>query len=1055
GFRVEWLGMETEYPQLEARTFPEARYLALRVAPNARPAWLFAAIALDWERPFLGPLDAWSSAVHGSRLAHTNAPHDRPEGGGLNLLNESGLRQNSGDFVTTPHRALWIEREKPAPPPQIAVAPPPPPQGSVEALRARRQLADIVRNNAEVMLALQLRKNTDDRAIVRALAKVRDLFELLRQAGCSIVQATRVEELMELAIEAPDVKPPKRSRARYFYGAAGVIVFVIFLLVAIIVLEVSQSSQGWEVGTCSMTLFHNQTCFQDLIGSALRSGDNMVLLQTPLERRGDFFPGWAVELNAFAPGDVVFLDAGSTAGHHHAVVVSRPEEPGVICSALQHDELVVSLSRRTSMPQQNRKVALQIDGLLVHVPCRRLVRVVPPRRVLVVHDTFSYRRLARTQVGQDDGVVELGSSLGECTHILSSRAAAVIGIDVSQELVEESSRRYPDCRFEWLDCFQEQARFAALCKELLAAGSGRLKIFVDIGGDRTTSDICCLLALLEKTLKTLQPKPPPLPALVVVKSKALATAAAEAAGADGTIPEPGLRPWLEGIARKQPGSSKQLKKKLARARKAQWQQADDTAWQAFEKQRIQWDALCNEEQAHLKSELRKLKQEHPEAWGETLNTFLTERLGTSKKKGCDVLSYALSEMGRCLVEVAVRSGTFFGSKNPWALPIVHVGGRGEIARYQGDPFRCCNDMEGYVGSCCDLVAGGVSALTAQSAIAVLVMILVVGVVVRLMQIFDVRCDCSALMPARQDDDADLYDPDDPASDWGQVVQEAALEEARKKRQRNCKGWIQERTASLQEKWQRISKCIRRGKKKEPETPASGRGEAKVRRMTSKSSQGRGASQSVVRSSSKLSRGSRGSRGRSPSKGFQGTGRAESKSSRGSRGVDSDDRSDAPLEEDEDEQEESQPAKSETRKVSATISKEVPEVFEEKRATAACFPPGFVWHDGADPTLVDNLEKYLKWEATGKELGDVEERDIHPGFHAGNLRGMARLARQQHQSLLLPIVEPMTGRSAKSHSYSADTLYYSCSTLRESRRKKRKRGAMKGPGGKQAARALAG
>jgi len=615
--------------------------------------------------------------------------------------------------------------EKPAPPPQVAVAPPPPPQGSAEALRARRQLADIVRNNAEVMLALQLRKNTDDRAIVRALAKVRDLFELLRQAGCTIVQATRAEELMELAIEAPDVKPPKRSRARYFYCAAGVIVFVIFLLVAIIALEVSQASQGWEVGSCSMTLFHNQTCFQ--------------------------------------------------------------------------------------------------------------------------------------------------------------------------------------------------------------------------------------------------------------------------------------------------------------------------------------------------------------------------------------------EMGRCFVEVAVRSGTFFGSKNPWALPIVHVGGRGEIARYEGDPFRCCNDMEGYVGSCCDLVAGGVSAQLAETfcdawgilgrtdhmgercpsgvwpclftvdeetetvdelmyfsqpdvsvyvgAIAVLVMILVVGVVVRLMQIFDVRCDCSALMPARQDDDADLYDPDDPASDWGQVVQEAAQEEARKKRQRNCKGWIQERTASVREKWQRVLKCIRRGEKKAPESPGSARGEAKVRRMTSKSSQGRGASQSVVRTS-KLSRGSRGSRGRSPSKGLQGTGRAESKSSRGSRGADSDGRSDA-REEDEDEQEELQPAKSETRRVSATISKEVPEVFEEdKRATAACFPPGFVWHgDGADPTLVDNLEKYLKWEATGKELEDVEERDIHPGFHAGNLKGMARLARQQHQSLLLPIVEPMTGRSAKSHSYSADTLYYSCSTLRESRRKKRKRGAIKGPGGKQTARSL--
>ena len=68
--------------------------------------------------------------------------------------------------------------------------------------------------------------------------------------------------------------------------------------------------------------------------------------------------------------------------------------------------------------------------------------------------------------------------------------------------------------------------------------------------------------------------------------------------------------------------------------------------------------------------------------------------------------------------------------------------------------------------------------------------------------------------------------------------------------------------------------------------------AEAQRRSSLLFQGRGASQSVVRTSSKLSRGSRGSRGRSPSKGLQGTGRAESKSSRGSRGADSDGRSDA-------------------------------------------------------------------------------------------------------------------------------------------------------------------
>ncbi|CAE7363357.1 unnamed protein product [Symbiodinium sp. CCMP2456] len=100
------------------------------------------------------------------------------------------------------------------------------------------------------------------RSKAQALAASAFQASALRQAGCTIVQATRAEELMELAIEAPDVKPPKRSRARYFYCAAGIIVFVILLLVAVVVLEVSQASQGWEVGTCSMTLFHNQTCFQ-------------------------------------------------------------------------------------------------------------------------------------------------------------------------------------------------------------------------------------------------------------------------------------------------------------------------------------------------------------------------------------------------------------------------------------------------------------------------------------------------------------------------------------------------------------------------------------------------------------------------------------------------------------------------------------------------------------------------------------------------------------------------------------------------------------------------
>ena len=79
GFRVEWLGMETEYPTYKlglslkrATWLVEWLRLLARTGKTEAKAFAqglgrlgFASIALDWERPFLGPLHAWSSAVQG------------------------------------------------------------------------------------------------------------------------------------------------------------------------------------------------------------------------------------------------------------------------------------------------------------------------------------------------------------------------------------------------------------------------------------------------------------------------------------------------------------------------------------------------------------------------------------------------------------------------------------------------------------------------------------------------------------------------------------------------------------------------------------------------------------------------------------------------------------------------------------------------------------------------------------------------------------------------------------------------------------------------------
>ena len=76
---IEWLGMETEYSSYRLQlTEKRARWLVTWLREKSRAGNVtakemaqglgrlgFVAISLDWERPFLGPLYAWSSAIQG------------------------------------------------------------------------------------------------------------------------------------------------------------------------------------------------------------------------------------------------------------------------------------------------------------------------------------------------------------------------------------------------------------------------------------------------------------------------------------------------------------------------------------------------------------------------------------------------------------------------------------------------------------------------------------------------------------------------------------------------------------------------------------------------------------------------------------------------------------------------------------------------------------------------------------------------------------------------------------------------------------------------------
>lgn len=279
-------------------------------------------------------------------------------------------------------------------------------------------------------------------------------------------------------------------------------------------------------------------------------------------------------------------------------------------------------------------VRLVDDRSIVSVPSHRLIRVLSRKtpRVLITADTACYRRLAKTQLGRNDAVLEIGSSLGECTHLLHCHAGAVIGVDVVKDLVNESRQRHPQCRFEWLDCFEEPDRLLMVIKELHRIGD--LKVFVDIGGDRSSVDVCCMLATLQEAINNVMKvsgtecsSSSHLPALVVVKSRAMAASAAAWSTPDGFVAN--LATWFkEASALPPPGSFRQMKKKIARARKAKWNSADPQAWKTFHDYRKKWEE--SEQYDRLISDAREMKLNNISAWGDKLRSFIEkESLSTS------------------------------------------------------------------------------------------------------------------------------------------------------------------------------------------------------------------------------------------------------------------------------------------------------------------------------------------------------------------------------------------------------------------------------------------
>ena len=125
--------------------------------------------------------------------------------------------------------------------------------------------------------------------------------------------------------------------------------------------------------------------------------------------------------------------------------------------------------------------------------------------IIVTPETREFRHLARSQVGRDDFVVEIGSSFGRATILMHKRCKRVIGIELSQKLVELARREYPQVEFMRLDAVLDKITLEEVSK-------GCTALFIDIGGTR---ELSAVLDLVKYGVETMRPR------IIVVKARSL------------------------------------------------------------------------------------------------------------------------------------------------------------------------------------------------------------------------------------------------------------------------------------------------------------------------------------------------------------------------------------------------------------------------------------------------------------------------------------------------------------------------------------------------------
>lgn len=178
------------------------------------------------------------------------------------------------------------------------------------------------------------------------------------------------------------------------------------------------------------------------------------------------------------------------------------------------------------------------DNTTAHVRRGRLRGIVSRPALVLSPRTSDFRRMAATQLWEDDVVLEIGCSLGECTQLLSIHAKEVIACDVSETVIKECKKIV----------LPGPAPVTWLCTDVFSLPHWRrlcalrrfTSVFIDIGGDRQGAVVFDLLRFVLRDIK---------PSLVCIKSEQIAE-----------LNPTG--PWLEGLHLEAPQYGKHHEKRI-------------------------------------------------------------------------------------------------------------------------------------------------------------------------------------------------------------------------------------------------------------------------------------------------------------------------------------------------------------------------------------------------------------------------------------------------------------------------------------------------------------